>query len=479
MSDSTNSGLTGPTGIRQRRSLPPTAAFVGTAAAFAALYLAAGAPTSLLVLFEKEWGFPAWVLTVAFAAYAIGLLVSLLIVGSLSDYLGRRPVLIASLALELVAMLMFVFASDITAVIVARVVQGIATGAATSALTASVVELAPERFKRLGAVIGGIAPAGGLGLGALFAGLAVQFTADADVVVFVTLSVVVALGLAVAFFSAETVGRQRGAVRSLVPRVSIPAAARAEFRATIPVLTGAWMLAGLFLGLAPTIIRDIFGIDSGLVNGVTVFIQPGAAAVAGLLLGGVLARRATLVGGVAVLVGAVIIVTSIGLGILPLMWVGALIGGSGFGASFSGSLRLVGPLAKPHQRAGLFAGVYLVSYLAFGVSVIIAGQLIAPLGLMTTVLAFGVAIVVVAGLGIGAQLRMQRRDVAGVAAAAAAGSAAAAAASAATSVAAAAAGSAASAAVVGAPETAVAEGAARSADAPRCGSTTGMAAPAA
>src|ERR1700710_388695 len=110
------------TGIRTRTrilpSLPPTAAFPGSALAFAALYLAAGAPTSLLVLFEKQWGFAAWVLTVAFAAYAIGLLASLLVVGSLSDHIGRRPVLIGSLVVELVAMLMFVFAGDITWVIV-------------------------------------------------------------------------------------------------------------------------------------------------------------------------------------------------------------------------------------------------------------------------------------------------------------------------------------------------------------------------
>lgn len=397
-------------GIRALPSLPPTAAFAGAALAFAALYLAAGAPTSLLVLFEKQWGFPSWVLTVAFAAYAIGLLASLLVVGSLSDHVGRRPVLIGSLAVELIAMLMFVFATDITWVIVARVVQGVATGAATSAFTASLVEAAPEKYKRLGQVIGGTAPAGGLGLGALFAGLAVQFTANPDVVVFTTLAVIVAIGLLVAVFSVETVTPRGGAVRSLVPRVSIPPAARPEFRASLAALTAAWMLAGLFLGLAPTIIRDIFHIDSGLVNGVTVFIQPAAAAVAGLLFGRVSARRTTIVGGLAVFVGAIVIVTAIGIEALPLLWLGALIGGAGFGASFSGALRSVGPHARPHERAGLFAGVFLVAYLAFGVSVIIAGQLIAPLGLLTTVIGFGVAIVVVAAAGVLAQLRRQRQS---------------------------------------------------------------------
>ena len=66
-------------GLR-RRTLPPGAAFAGAALTFAALYLAAGAPTPLLVVFQQEWGFAPWVLTVAFATYAIGLLAALLVV---------------------------------------------------------------------------------------------------------------------------------------------------------------------------------------------------------------------------------------------------------------------------------------------------------------------------------------------------------------------------------------------------------------
>lgn len=51
--------------------LSSRASFIAASVAFASLYLAAGAPTPLLVLFEREWAFPAWVLTVAFAAYAL------------------------------------------------------------------------------------------------------------------------------------------------------------------------------------------------------------------------------------------------------------------------------------------------------------------------------------------------------------------------------------------------------------------------
>ena len=394
-----------------RPTLPPTAAFVGAALSFAALYLAAGAPSTLLVSLEASWHFAPGLLTIAFAAYAISLLVALLVTGSLSDHIGRRPVIIGALALESVAMLVFVFSNDIAWVIAARLIQGFATGAASSAFTAWVVEIAPDRFKRLGGIVAGTAPAGGLGLGALLSGVAVQFTSDATAVVFTVLAVVMAAGTLVAIFSTETVSRQRGALATLIPRVTIPVAARREFAASIPAHVASWMLAGLFLGLVPSIVRTLFHIDSGVLSGLTAFIQPAVAAAAGFLLGRVAARRVTVVGGLAVVVGTAIIVAGIALGILPLIWFGALFGGVGFGASFTGSLRTLAPLAQSHERAGLFAGVYLVAYLAFGVPVIIAGQLIAPLGLLTVSLGYGVAIVIIAAVGVALQVRQSRRVV--------------------------------------------------------------------
>jgi MFS family permease len=391
---------------KRKFTLPPGVAFAGAGLAFASLYLAAGAPTPLLVLFEHEWGFAPWVLTIAFAAYALGLLASLLVVGSLSDHIGRRPVLVGALTVELAAMVMFVFAPDIGWVIAARVVQGIATGAASSAFTAALVELAPPSRKRLGSVVGAVAPAGGLGLGALLTGIAVQFTHEANLIVFTSLAVIMAFGTLTAAFSAETVTKQAGALDSLKPRVSVPPIARPEFFAAAPVHLASWMFAGLFMGLSPTIIRDIFDINSGLVNGATAFLPPTAAAVAGFALGRFAPRRVILVGTVAVLAGAAIVLTGIATVLLPLVWFGGLIGGAGFGATFSGALRAVGPLAEAHQRAGLFAAVFLVAYLSFGIPAIVAGQLVAPLGLLRTVLWYGTAIILAAALGLVAQRRL-------------------------------------------------------------------------
>lgn len=402
------SGRAAPTIRRPRRRLPSHAAFAGSAAVFAALYVAAGAPTPLLVVFEQHWHFPAWVLTVAFAAYAIGLLAALLVAGELSDHIGRRPILIGSLLVELAAMVMFALAPSIGWVIAARTIQGVATGAATSAFSASVVEHAPERHKKLSTIVTSVAPAGGLGLGALLTGAAVQFSSRAGLIVFTALAVIMAAGMAVVVFSHETAVGKPGAARSLIPRVSVPAAARREFVAAVPVHMAAWMLAGLFMGLAPTIIENILHLHSGLLNGATAFVEPAAAAAAGLFLGHLSTRRTILVGTVGVLLGTAVIEAGVGAGMLALLWLGGIIGGVGFGASFSGAIRQIAPLAEPHQRAGLFASVYVVAYLSFGIPAIIAGLLIAPVGLLATVLGYGVVILAVAVAGILAQSRLHR-----------------------------------------------------------------------
>ena len=361
--------------------LTPVAAFTGTALAFVAVALAVGAPSPLFVLYQQEWGFPSWMLTVAFAIYAVTLLITLLIAGSLSDHIGRRPVLIGALALQVVAMLMFLFATDIGWIVAARSVQGVATGAAMSTFTAALVELAPEKHKKLGATIGSTAPVGGIALGAFFTGLAVQFTAQPTLLVFTALALLFAAGVLVVLASPETVDRRPGAVRSLIPRLAIPREARREFGAAVPLFIGTWMLAGLFIGLSPSILHGIFDLDSGLLNGAIVAVPPAVGAVTGLLLTRAPARTTTVWAMAAIIVGVGIAAAGIAGAVLPLLFAGAVVAGAGFGAGFSSMLRILAPLAPNDQRAELFAGVFLVSYLAYGLPALAAGELITVVGL--------------------------------------------------------------------------------------------------
>jgi MFS family permease len=394
---------------RHRPTLPAGWALTGAAVSFTSLYLAAGALTPLLVVYKEQWRFPASMLTLAFAVYAVGFLGAVLTLGSLSDHIGRRPVLIAALIVGLASNVLFLVASGVGWVIVGRVVQGLAGGAGTTAFTAALVELAPPDRKRLGTILGSVGLSGGLAAGSLLAGLAIQVTTAANTIIFVVLNVVTVLGMVAIALSPETVPRASGALRSLIPRIAVPSATRVELLAAAPVIAAVWMLAGLSGGLAPSMVRSVFDLDSDLLNGVSGFIAPAVSAVVALAFAGVGPRRAMTIGIYASIAGAAGIAAGALGGSLPLMMVGQAISGVGFGASFTAALRLIFPLAPLHQRAGVVSVIYIVSYVGFGVPIVIAGELAGPLGLVTTVVGYSAVSVVLAGLSLGAQLLVRRR----------------------------------------------------------------------
>lgn len=237
----------------------------------------------LLVVYKDQWGLSAAVLTSAFAVFAGGFLVAVLVLGSLSDHIGRRPVLLGAMTIQLVSHVVLLVGTDIDWVIAARTMQGFATGAATTACTAMLVELAPPNRKGLGAVLGSIGLTGGLGAGSLLAGITIQLAANANTVVFSVLVILTVVGIVVIALSPETVTPKQGGVGSFIPRVAVPLTARGEFAAAVPAIAAIWMVSGLSGGLAPSLVRSVFLIDSGLLNGLCGFVAPASSAVTGAL----------------------------------------------------------------------------------------------------------------------------------------------------------------------------------------------------
>ena len=393
----------------RRRTLPAGLALTGAALGFTNLYLAAGVLTPLLVVYKQQWEFAPSLLTLVFAVYAIGFLAAVLTLGSLSDHVGRRPVLVGALVIQLASNVLFLVAPSVGWVIAGRIVQGVASGAATAAFTAALVELAPPDKKRLGAILGSVGLTGGLGAGSLLAGLAIQLTPTANSIIFTVLITLTVLGTVIVALSPETMTRTPGALRSMVPSVAIPSGARKEFAAAAPVVAAVWMLAGLSGGLAPSMVRSVFHLDSGLLNGLTGFIAPAVSAVIGLSFARVDPRRAMTIGIYASIAGAIGIIGGVFAGSLAIMITGQAIAGVGFGASFSAALRLIFPLAAAHQRAGVVAGIYVVSYTAFGVPIVIEGRLVGPLGEVPAVVCYTALTVVLALISLIAQTHIKRR----------------------------------------------------------------------
>jgi LacY proton/sugar symporter len=77
-------------GHARRAALPRAAAFWVVAGVLFLLLFAAGAPAPLYGVYQAQWRFSATTLTAVFGVYALGVLVTLLVFGAVSDYLGRR-----------------------------------------------------------------------------------------------------------------------------------------------------------------------------------------------------------------------------------------------------------------------------------------------------------------------------------------------------------------------------------------------------
>ncbi|MFJ2021920.1 MFS transporter [Streptomyces nodosus] len=384
-----------------RPTVPPIVAFVSSAIAFMTVMAAAGAPSALLVVYQQHWHFSDSELTVAFAIYALALLLALLVIGSLSDRIGRRPVLIAALALQAVAMVVFLFAPNIGVVIVARALQGFATGAATSAFSAYIAEVAPAAQKKVAALVVSIASVAGLGIGVVLTGVAIQFAAAPAAVVFGAALAIIVIAIVVTAASPETVGERQGIGDALEPRIGVPSAARTAFARTAPGMIGIWMSAGLVLGLGASIVHQALHITSGAALGLVVAAQPLAAAVSALVLGPLMPpRRFMLAGYVAVLAGVSLEAGSFAAGLASLIICGAIITGLGFGAVFSSTLGFLVPLTRAQERAKLFSAVYVVAYLAYGIPTIVAGFLSDAIGLVPAAIIYAAATLAVTAAGL-------------------------------------------------------------------------------
>ena len=108
-----------------------------------------------------------------------------------------------------------------------------------------------------------------------------------------------------------------------------------------------------------------------------------------------------LIGILALITGVAVTVTAVNLGSAAVFFAGSAIAGAGFGSGFQGGIRLVVPLAAPHQRAGLVSLLYVVSYLGLGVPAVVAGfGVVHGGGLIDTARYYGAAVIVLAALAL-------------------------------------------------------------------------------
>lgn len=364
---------------------------------------ASSAPTPLYHLYQEGLHFSSGMLTLIFGVYALSLLAALLTVGSLSDHLGRKPVIFAALVLNMLAMLLFINESGVAWLIAARTLQGFATGMATAVLGAALL----DTDRQQGPLVNSVAPLLGMACGAMGSSLLVEFAPLPTQLIYSTLLALM-LGQAVYVWRLpETVSRIPGALASLRPTLHVPPQARRALWLSLPVDVAVWAMGGFYLSLAPSLVRAATGSTSNLIGGGLVAVLTLSGALMIFSLRNRPANKVLRLGASLLAVGVALILVAVHSASLPLFFIATLIAGSGFGAGFLGALRSVVPLALPHERAGLMSAFYVLSYLAFCLPSLLAGNLIRSFGLIATTDGYGVVLIV---LTLGALAGLLRQD---------------------------------------------------------------------
>ncbi|QMU22385.1 MFS transporter [Gordonia rubripertincta] len=391
--------------------LHPHRAFWLIAATYVMVLFASAAPSPLYPVYQELWGFSSLTLTLVFAVYVVTMLMSLLTVGSLSDHIGRRPVLAVALVLLIASMVLFVVAEDVGTLLAARALQGLATGAAMGTLTATTVDLQPTA--RLGSTIVGAAPAFGLATGVGVAGLLVEYAPAPRILIYeVVLGLFAALLIALIVVpeTRERVGftSRRHMVTTLAPQVRVPREVRPVFFASAPTLVATWSLGGLYLSLGSSVVARVFGVTNHGAAGLILFSFFASATVTSLLLTGRPATAKQAYGYPALAIGVLISLSGVMTEVLPLYILGSLVAGSGWASTFLSAMDNITAATPPAQRGQVFSSVFVASYLAFSVPAVIAGIVVSHIGLRATVIGYVGYVLAVALFGAALAVVMRR-----------------------------------------------------------------------
>src|SRR5690349_14988628 len=269
--------------------------YVLTAGVLLVMMLGGTLPVPLYVLWEKQMGFGPLGVTVVFAAYVVGTLAALLVLGDLSDHVGRRIVLAIAVACAAVSTALFLAATGIGLLIVARVVSGLAAGLATGTATATLAELQPRGDRRAAAVVASGSNMIGLGLGPLTAGLFAEYAPMPTRSVFWAYLGLCALALAALTGIPETVRSPDRAV-SLRPRIAVPPGMRTVMLGACLGVFAAFSVLGLFSSVVPTFLHGILRVHNLALVGGASFLIFVIAAISQAVSAGLPSRRSVSAG---------------------------------------------------------------------------------------------------------------------------------------------------------------------------------------
>ena len=373
--------------------------------AFLAVMAFSSVPSPLYGLYRERDHFSVFMVTVVYAVYAVGVIGALLLAGHLSDWFGRRRLLLPALGIAIASAIVFLTSKSLVSLLAARLLNGVAIGIVVSTATAYLTELhsagRPDATPRTAQLISAAIPVGGIGLGALLAGALAQWASDPLTVPYLVFLAALLLGTLGVALSPETRKGREPRPRYRPQRVSVPEDARSTFFAAALSAFMAFATLGLFTGLASLFLEVTLHHPSHALAGAVLGAVYSAAVAAQIVTATWPVPRELEAGMAAMMMGLALAVLSVwlrppSLGLF--IAAGAVIGAGG-GTIFKGALGTVMGIAPPDRTAESLAGMFVASFVGLSLPVVGVGiTLSRGVSPKDTILGFALAV----GAGIAA-----------------------------------------------------------------------------
>jgi MFS family permease len=382
----------------EHRQFAGFAAVAVVAGELAIMFVGAVLPTPLYPLYQQRFGFSSLVLTAIYAVYVLGNLGALLILGRLSDQIGRRNTTLPAVGIGIISTIVFLFARGTAWLFAARLLSGFATGIASGTATAWISELPASGGKAATGRIASLANFAGLAIGPLVAGLLAAFAPWPLHLVFVVyLIALLAIGAAIAF-TPETVAEPVHQFRdlSLTPRIGVPPQIRVQFISPAVTACVVFALIGFYAALIPNLLADSLHQTSPAVSGGVVFALFAIAAVCVILTNRLSSRTAMLSGLIVLLPGVWLLIAAQLAHSMPLLLCATALGGLTAALGYRGSLGEANRMAPSDQRSEVVSSYLVAVFAGNSVPVIGIGILATITSARTAHIAFAAIITLLA-----------------------------------------------------------------------------------
>jgi predicted MFS family arabinose efflux permease len=379
------------------------------AAEIAVMFMGSTLLTPLYVLYQREHGFSQLTLTVVYAAYVIGNVTALFLLGRLSDQVGRRRASLPAIALAAVATAVFMLDAGTMTLFAGRVLSGLAIGVASGTGTAWVVELTPDRSKSRASVLATAGNFAGLALGPLVAGMLARYAPWPMELSYIVYLVLLALLAFVIAATPETVERRVRQIEdlSLRPRIGVPRAIRSQFLAPAVTAFATFALIGYYAALLPSLMGEELGERSPAIGGLVVsglFV----AAMVTVAATRSLAPRTAMLSGLALLPPSLALLVAAEIqASMPTLIAATMLAGVASALGYRGSLQVVNAIAPNDRRAEVLSAYLLTCYLANSLPIIGVGVLsrISSLPVASYVFAATIVFLAAAAFAVGVKYR--------------------------------------------------------------------------